>query len=349
MKQASLLLLLWASLLTSPVVAGDPETVTVGHPKNPADSTGYGKVSYEYRIGKYEVTNAEYCEFLNSVARDDPHALYDPRMAQQYGGITRSGSSGSYTYSTINGRDKKPVSYVSWLSCIRFANWLSNGKDKAGTEDGTYEIVGGRVARLPDHSTLAAGKTTHWALATENEWYKAAYYDPDKPGGPGYWRYAVKGGNPPQCNLNSGSITEVGSYASSPSPSGTFDQNGNLWEYNETLAGTKVGLRGGSFYIDDNTNYLLSSTRYEVLSAKWPNYGFRVVALGSGKAAARPAKVKPPLVPTAGSKRTSKKTFYVSSSEGNDLSTGESASKGKKSGPWTVSYTHLTLPTNREV
>ena len=206
MKPAALLLLLWTPVLTSPVLADNPETVTVGHPKNSADSTGYGEVSYEYRIGKYEVTNAEYCEFLNSAAKDDPHELYDPRMAQQYGGITRSGFSGSYTYSTIVGRDKKPVSYVTWLSCIRFANWLSGGRDKADTEKGTYTIVGGQVPSLPDHSALAAGKTTHWALATENEWYKAAYYDPGKPGGPGYWSYAFKGGNPPQCNLNSDSI-----------------------------------------------------------------------------------------------------------------------------------------------
>ena len=70
MKPAALLLLLWAPALISPVLAGGPETVTVGHPENPSDSTGFGKVPYEYRIGKYEVTNAEYCEFLNSAAGD---------------------------------------------------------------------------------------------------------------------------------------------------------------------------------------------------------------------------------------------------------------------------------------
>jgi sulfatase modifying factor 1 len=335
MKTTQLLILAWISVFRVAIVLADtPETVLVGNPGNPADSTGYGKVPYQYRIGKYEVTNAEYCDFLNSAARNDRFELYDPRMASQYGGINRSGSQGSYTYSTIDGREKKPVGFVTWMSCVRFANWLSNGKDEADTEDGTYGIVGGQLPSLPDHAALAAGKTTHWALATENEWYKAAYYDHDKPGGSGYWKYAVKGDTPPECNLNSNSITEAGSYASSPSPSGTFDQNGNMWEYNETVAGTKVGLRGGSFYIDDNTGYLLSSTRYEVLSAKWPNYGFRVVALGSGKATARPGKIKPPPVPAAGPRRTREKTFYVSSSEGNDLWTGESASRKKKSGPW---------------
>jgi formylglycine-generating enzyme required for sulfatase activity len=39
--------------------------VTVGNAGNAADANGYGAVSYNYRIGKYEVTNAQYGEFLN--------------------------------------------------------------------------------------------------------------------------------------------------------------------------------------------------------------------------------------------------------------------------------------------
>jgi len=40
------------------------ETVAVGDPGNGADSTGFGSVAYEYSIGKYEVTQAQYTEFL---------------------------------------------------------------------------------------------------------------------------------------------------------------------------------------------------------------------------------------------------------------------------------------------
>jgi len=36
------------------------EFVSIGDPKNPDDDTGYGRVSYEYRIGKYEVMIAEW-------------------------------------------------------------------------------------------------------------------------------------------------------------------------------------------------------------------------------------------------------------------------------------------------
>ena len=131
---------------------------------------------------------------------------------------------------------------------------------------------------MPDHTALAAGKKTSWILPSESEWYKAAYYDPDKPGGAGYWRYPAKSYEIPEANINSSAPCDVESFAASPY--GTYCQGGNVWEYNDAQSGGKVGLRGGSFYLNDNEAYLRSTTRYDVLSAKWPNYGFRVVALG---------------------------------------------------------------------
>ena len=276
-----------AAMAAGSLHAGDPETVTVGNPGNSADATGYGSVTYTYKIGKFEVTNAEYCEFLNGVAKTDTHELYDPRMGDggdggNWGGISQSGSSGSYTYSVIAGRGKQPIGYVTWISCARFCNWLSNSKAAGDTEKGVYTITGNE-AKLPDHSALATGKETKWAIASENEWYKAAYYDANKPGGANYWPYAVKGGSVPECNLGSNNPKDVGSFAKAASPYGTFDQNGNAWEYNETNSYGKVGLRGGGWYINDNDSYCISTTRYDVLSAKWPHYGFRVVALGGAE------------------------------------------------------------------
>lgn len=263
--------------------AKSPETVPVGNPGNAGDTTGYGMVAYEYRIGKYEVTNAEYCEFLNGVAATDTYELYDVRMGDEYGGIYRYGSDGSFTYSVQSGREKRPVVFVNWLSAIRYCNWLTNGQKNGDTESGCYKIKFGSEVTLPDHKTLVEGTTTSWVMASENEWYKAAYYDPTKSGGAGYWTYAMKGGSAPACNLNSNESSDVGVFASSPSPYGTFDQNGNVWEFNESMVGDKVGLRGGSFWINDNQSYLVSSCRYDVYGAKWPNYGFRIVALGLKK------------------------------------------------------------------
>ncbi len=283
---------LWLLLAACVVAhAAPPATLAVGSAGNRADATGFGAVAYEYQIGKYEVTNDEYCAFLNAVAKADSHELYDAHMGGQYGGILRSGQDGGFSYSLKDGSGKKPVSFLTWLSCVRYANWLSNGGEGgADTESGSYTITGGQVTP-PDHAALAAATPLKWAIPTENEWYKAAYFDAEKSPGPGYWPYAVKGGSAPECNLNTDMPSEVGNFKTAPSPCGTFDQNGNVWEYNETMNGDKVGLRGGSFYMHDKEVYLLATTRHEVDAAKWPNWGFRVVALGGAKT--EPAKPEP--------------------------------------------------------
>jgi len=106
-------------------------------------------------------------------------------------------------------------------------------------------------------------------LPNENEWYKAAYY---KGGGTsaGYWSYPTASHPAPTAELPPGTdllygsanhyddgyvdstyyTTEVGAYTAKPSDSayGTFDQAGNLWEWNETPAGYPHRcVRGGSF------------------------------------------------------------------------------------------------------
>ena len=279
----SSLLAVALAVIAGAAFAAVPETVTVGNPGNASDTTGFGAVPYTYKVGKYEVTIEQYCEFLNAVAKTDDYELYDPRMesgeTDGWGGIKREGDSGAYTYSLVTGRDKQPIGYVTWESCIRYVNWLSNGQGKGNTEKGVYEITADGV-KVPDHAALAKGNTAKWVMTSENEWYKAAYYDPTKAGGAGYWQYPAKSDTAPAANLNSNWPTEVGKVKESVSAYGTFDQGGNQWEYNDQQADGKVGLRGGSWYINDNDNYMLSGTRYDVLSAKWPHYGFRVAQVG---------------------------------------------------------------------
>lgn len=178
---------------------------SVSNINNIFDYTGYGSVTYNYKIGRFKVTNTEYAEFLNAIAVTDTFFIYnvamntDPRC-----GITRSGSSGSYSYSVKTDMGDKPVVRVSWLNAARYINWLSNNKPSGAqtagtTENGTYPINGQTAVQLMN----TIGKNiinpntnrpiSYW-MPTENEWYKAAYYDPNRYGQNlgGYWKYPTQ-------------------------------------------------------------------------------------------------------------------------------------------------------------
>ncbi|GAG37158.1 unnamed protein product, partial [marine sediment metagenome] len=229
--------------------------VTVGAPDNAADTDSSndrcgpfgdqpcGSVAYTYLIGRYETTNAQYAEFLNAVADTDTYGLYSTSMSSDYGGIVRTGDSGSYDYSAISGREDMPVNLVSFYDALRFANWLHNGQptgaqDTGTTEDGAYTIT---AQGITDNSiTRNTGATI--VLTSEDEWYKAAYFN-----GTGYFEYpagsdtqttcAVPGAtaNTANCDEVVDDLTNVGSYTGSASPNGTFDQGGNVWEWNEAI------------------------------------------------------------------------------------------------------------------
>ena len=65
------------------------EYVRVGNPNNAADpTTSYGAVDHSYWIGKYEVTNAQYAEFLNAKGQSNANGIYNSGMASY--GITQS-------------------------------------------------------------------------------------------------------------------------------------------------------------------------------------------------------------------------------------------------------------------
>jgi len=273
--------------------------VTVGDPGNDPDThdAGWGSVGYVYEIAKYEVTNAQYAELLNAVAATDTYALYHLNMGDSnpgtdgHGGVTRSGSSGSYTYGTIGGREDMPVNYVSWYDTLRFANWLHNGQptgaqDLTTTEDGAYDMsLGISVVRKPSAKVF---------LTSEDEWYKAAYYDAgseiyyDFPAGSDTeTTCAVPGAtaNTANCdwvvNPPDGDPAGVGSYTGSASPYGTFDQGGNVWEWNEAIIGNGRCVRGGAFTSGDGS-ILAVAYRYEVSKTTHNrNTGFRVASPGS--------------------------------------------------------------------
>lgn len=256
------------ALLATPASAVTIDWVLVGDPGNAPDTSSTncfaadcGSVSYAYYISKYEVTNAQYAEFLNAKAAADPLALYNTNMGSNaQGGITRSGSSGSYTYSVKPGFENKPVNYVSFYDAMRFTNWLNNGQGSADTESGAYTLLGGTTAPS-NGTTVLRNLGANIFLPSENEWYKAAYYDGLSET---YFHYpagtdtqtvcAAPTGiaNHANCGMAAGGVTDVGAYTGSPSPYGTFDQGGNVVEWNEQIVSAEVlpgsllrGARGG--------------------------------------------------------------------------------------------------------
>jgi len=130
--------------------------------------------------GTYEVTNTEYTEFLNAKAVSDPLLLYNPSMGtisgSTQGGITRSGSDGSYTYSVIPGRGSFPVIGTTFYHAMRFANWMNNGQGNGDTESGAYTLLGG-TPTPSNGTTVTRDASAMIVVPSEDEWYKAAYYD----------------------------------------------------------------------------------------------------------------------------------------------------------------------------
>jgi formylglycine-generating enzyme required for sulfatase activity len=287
------LVVLGALLVALPAGAVTIDLVTVGNPGNAADTpapncfaANCGSVPDAYDIGKYEVTNAQYAEFLNAKAASDPLALYNVSMGSDatFGGITRSGSDGSYTYAAKVGFEARPVVYVSYYDALRFANWLHNGQGNGDTETGAYTITADGIA----NNTITRNGEATVFLPSENEWYKGAYYDPALPG---YYDYpastddaidcvvpASDTGNSANCGSAVGALTDVGAYALSVSPYGTFDQGGNVWEWNEQTAGSGRGLRGGSWNFP--ANFLTASSPDQIgPTLGYSHVGFRVASI----------------------------------------------------------------------
>jgi formylglycine-generating enzyme required for sulfatase activity len=251
------------------------DTVTVGDIGNVSDTAGYGAVDYSYQIGTYEVTNTQYATFLNAVAATDTYSLYNGSMA----GITQAGSSGSFSYTLNSGYENKAVNYVSFWSATRFANWLNNGQGSADTETGSYTLTSGGISA----QSITRNGGANWVVASEDEWYKAAYYDPMKnDGAGGYWAFATRSDTitPADANYDA-SQADVGFGLSSAY--GTFDQTGGLYEWNEGLVpvfeSTFRSLRGGTYLNTDLFNISSSNRTFGSSDAFSSTIGFRVASL----------------------------------------------------------------------
>jgi len=270
-----LLACLSAALTTSASAIVLMDWVTVGNANNAADpSTGYGAVDHAYQIGKYEVTNAQYCEFLNAKGQSNSNGIYNSSMASY--GITQSGSLGNYSYTLTSALANRPVVFVSWFDAARFANWMMNGQGNGDMETGAYTLNGAT------NGIILANAGAKVYIPSENEWYKAAYYNAANAS---YSRYPNGQNTITTANANYGSssTTDVGAYSGYPSSYGTNDQGGNAWEWNDAvISGSSRGLRGGAW--NDNVNGLHSSVPYN-LDPTYENVtiGFRLASVPTNR------------------------------------------------------------------
>jgi formylglycine-generating enzyme required for sulfatase activity len=307
-----------AAAMVLPAVTAQAVTidmVPVGDLGNAADTAehsgnpdGQGAVAYTYQIGKYEVTAGQYIEFLNAVGGVDTYALYNTQMSRTDlgSGIARSGGGtvgNPYSYTVPSDWANRPVNYVSFWDAARFANWLNNGQGDGNTETGAYTLNG---YNGNDGHSITRNPGAKWFIPSEDEWYKAAYY---KGGGTnaGYWDYPTKSNTAPSnvgadgyidpgnhanywngSNFTIGSPyyrTNVGEFENSASAYGTYDQGGNVWEYNETYLpeasgiGSSRGMRGG--YLYGGSDQLAASFCYyneDPTTESWA-FGFRVAGV----------------------------------------------------------------------
>ena len=250
------------------------------------------------------------------VGATDTNALYNPSMETDLNiaGISRSGASGSFTYSVI-GDGNRPVTYVSWFDAARFTNWLHNGQPTglqtaSTTENGAYALLGANSG-VGFSKNLGA---QYW-VPSESEWYKAAYYQPAAAGGDadGYWLYPTASNAIPNSrngsttDANSGNfnrddciangfnggfavtnstaysssqnyLTPVGAFTQADSYYGTFDQGGNVHEWNDAVISGVRGLRGGSWLSGEDG--LRASFRDSGVPTYGDDYiGFRVATV----------------------------------------------------------------------
>jgi formylglycine-generating enzyme required for sulfatase activity len=248
--------------------------VTIGNLANAPDNTTYGSVPYSYRMGTYEVSRDMIIK------------------ANNVGGLAISMSDmSSYGGNGLN----RPATGVSWYEAAAFVNWLnvSTGHQAA------YNLSGASLSLWPSGDAWQAGgenlyrhKDAYYFLPSENEWYKAAYFD-----GTTYFNYPTGSDTPPRA-VAGGTTARTAVYdqlweqgpadianAGGVSPYGTMGQGGNVWEWMESASdgvnnsgSENRGLRGGSW--DSAAYYLVSSDR----NSGNPSFGhivigFRVAAV----------------------------------------------------------------------
>jgi len=209
--------------------------------------------------------------------------------------------------------------FANWMTSGNVDQGAYDTSPGAGWGDSNASNYTGITAHdSPEMGALVVTYGKVWVIPTEDEWYKAAYHKNDGDTG-NYFDYPTSSDTAPGYVDNSGNLsgtgnpfveggtdpgnyatydgdsetvirgiggpyyrTEVGEWENSDSPYGTFDQGGNVWEWNETLIDASRGWRGGSFSYLQFADSLHASDRYYFLTLpphEYNDIGFRVASV----------------------------------------------------------------------
>jgi formylglycine-generating enzyme len=224
----------------------------IGDPGNAADGGGYGTVNYTYSIAKCAVSQNDYFSIMGGT----------------------------------NPNSDLPKVSISLYDAKKFANKLTENANGGWSDYNLYSADGTGAGTYTRSDALRDGKVVY-AIPTEDEWYKAAYYDLEA-SDPGvddiYWDYANGSDSAPSAGDSadtewnySGTLNRlraVGSYGLEQN--GTRNMMGNVWEWQEDTGGVR---RGGDCYV--GADYLRSSFRATnyAPTVEHGTVGFRVVAI----------------------------------------------------------------------
>jgi hypothetical protein len=174
-----------------------------------------GSVGYPYRIGELEVTVSQYVAFLNTAdpSGQDRHDLYSANESSsawpKYGQINMNpdaAAGGHYSVAYPQWADK-PYGFANFLRAARFANSLTNGHVKVVAEapavpiGSVYQIYKDRLSPKTEtgmynmkRRKMTRTATSGFVIPSQDEWIKAAYFDPKGGGMYSYWKYPTNPG-----------------------------------------------------------------------------------------------------------------------------------------------------------
>ncbi|MFM8719023.1 MAG: formylglycine-generating enzyme family protein, partial [Chthoniobacterales bacterium] len=195
--------------------------VSIGNTNNAADTTSYGAVPYQYRVGTYEITQDA---------------------------ITKATASGMANVTADAFTGNQPAASISWYEAAAFVNWLNTSTGKQAAYDLTFSgswsmnLWSSGDAWQAGGENLYRNKDAFYFLPSENEWYKAAYYNP---GGSNYFLYPTASSSVPTAVANgtnagtavysgAGQVPSIVDSAGGLSPYETMGQGGNVFEWSES-------------------------------------------------------------------------------------------------------------------